>query len=160
MELQRKLLNFTVPHSPQYYRILVQVNYCVKTINDFFLKVRYRTKCCLIRLNCCGELFKDNLWYDNFLFKKIVGTDSWSYILHRIRQNNSERNPKQVLSYFSTSITMPTCYGGSLVGMWPTAAGEDEGLGGVNSNGPHIVTVGIKVVNPLQGVVIKHADLK
>ena len=157
MELQRKLLNFTVPHLPQYYRILVQVNYCVKTINDFFFsQVRnaassgWTAAASYLRITCDMTIF---------CFKKIVGTDSWSYILHRIRQNNSERDPKQVLSYFSTAITMPTCYGGMRV-MWPTAAGEDEGLGGVNSNGPHIVTVGIKVVNPLQGVVIKHADLK
>ena len=40
-----------------------------------------------------------------------------------------------------------------------TAAGEDEGLGGVGCEGPHVVRVGVKRVLSLQCVVVEHSDL-
>lgn len=40
-----------------------------------------------------------------------------------------------------------------------TTAGKDEGLGGVDSDAPHIVRVCLKLVNSLQGVVVVHPHL-
>ena len=40
-----------------------------------------------------------------------------------------------------------------------TAAGEDVWLGWVNSDAADVIRVGLKHVDPLQGVVVEHTDL-